>query len=139
MDYEEYYKKYINIFENYVSNYNKEDALIEKKRTHSYRVAIHAAKIAQSINLNQEQIDIAKDKESRLSNIKYQDLEDDRSERPGIKFADSDLIGIPLRIVIGKKITEGILEIKIRETGETIELNIDDLEMKIKDIYTSIK
>lgn len=30
MDYEEYYKKYINIFENYVSNYNKEDALIEK-------------------------------------------------------------------------------------------------------------
>lgn len=59
MDYQEYYKKYINIFENYVSNYNKEDALIEKKRTHSYRVAIHAAKIAQSINLNQEQIDIA--------------------------------------------------------------------------------
>ena len=59
MDYKEYYKKYINIFENYVSNYNKEDTLIEKKRTHSYRVAIHAAKIAQSINLNQEQIDIA--------------------------------------------------------------------------------
>lgn len=59
MDYEEYYKKYINIFENYVSNYNKEDVLIEKKRTHSYRVAIHAAKIAQSIDLNQEQIDIA--------------------------------------------------------------------------------
>lgn len=59
MDYQEYYKKYINIFENYVSNYNKEDVLIEKKRTHSYRVAIHAAKIAQSINLNQEQIDIA--------------------------------------------------------------------------------
>lgn len=88
---------------------------------------------------NQEQIDIANDIESRLSNIGYQVLVDDRSERPGIKFADSDLIGIPLRIVIGKKITEGILEIKIRETGETIELNIDDLEMKIKDIYTSIK
>ena len=88
---------------------------------------------------NQEQIDIANYIESRLSNIGYQVLVDDRSERPGIKFADSDLIGIPLRIVIGKKITEGILEIKIRETGETIELNIDDLEMKIKDIYTSIK
>lgn len=88
---------------------------------------------------NQEQIDIANDIESRLSNIGYQVLVDDRSERPGIKFADSDLIGIPLRIVIGKKITEGILEIKIRETGETIELNIDDLEMKINDIYTSIK
>ena len=59
MDYEDYYKKYIKIFEDYVSKYNKEDALIEKKRTHSYRVALHAAKIAESLNLEQEQIDIA--------------------------------------------------------------------------------
>ena len=34
MDYKEYYRKYITIFEDYVSKYNKEDALIEKKRTH---------------------------------------------------------------------------------------------------------
>ena len=59
MDYKEYYRKYITIFEDYVSKYNKEDALIEKKRTHSYRVALHAAKIAESLNLEQEQIDIA--------------------------------------------------------------------------------
>ena len=59
MDYEKYYRKYITIFEDYVSKYNKEDALIEKKRTHSYRVALHAAKIAESLNLEQEQIDIA--------------------------------------------------------------------------------
>lgn len=59
MDYKEYYKKYINIFEEYVSRYNTQDPLIELKRTHSYRVAVHAANIAKSIKLEQEQIDIA--------------------------------------------------------------------------------
>ncbi len=59
MNYEEYYKKYIKIFEEYVSKYDRNDALIELKRTHSYRVAIHAAKIAESLKLEQKQIDIA--------------------------------------------------------------------------------
>lgn len=59
MNYKEYYKKYIDIFEDYVSKYNTQDQLIEKKRTHSYRVAFHAANIAKSIKLEQEQIDIA--------------------------------------------------------------------------------
>ena len=59
MDYEDYYKKYINIFEEYVSRYNTQDRLIELKRTHSYRVAVHAANIAKSIKLEQEQVDIA--------------------------------------------------------------------------------
>ena len=59
MNYKEYCKKYIDIFEDYVSNYNTQDPLIELKRTHSYRVAFHAANIAKSIKLEQEQIDIA--------------------------------------------------------------------------------
>ncbi len=59
MNYEEYYKKYIMIFEDYVSQYDKTDRLIELKRAHSHRVAVHAAKIAESLKLEQEQIDIA--------------------------------------------------------------------------------
>ena len=59
MDYENYYKKYIEIFNNYVSTYDDSDSMIDRKRTHSYRVAIHAAKIAQSLGLTQEQIDIS--------------------------------------------------------------------------------
>ena len=44
---------------------------------------------------------------------------DDRDERAGVKFKDADLIGIPLRVTIGKKVlTDGVVEVKIRKTGE---------------------
>jgi prolyl-tRNA synthetase len=54
-------------------------------------------------------------------------LYDDRDERPGVKFADSDLIGLPVRITVGKKASEDIVEIKIRKTGETLEVNFEKL------------
>ena len=48
-------------------------------------------------------------------------LLDDRKERPGVKFKDADLLGIPLRIVVGKRLKEkDEVEIRIRATGETI-------------------
>lgn len=43
---------------------------------------------------------------------------DDRDERAGVKFKDADLIGFPYRITVGKTISEGLVELKIRETGE---------------------
>ncbi len=43
---------------------------------------------------------------------------DDRDERPGVKFKDADLIGFPYRITVGKTISEGLVEYKVRETGE---------------------
>lgn len=51
---------------------------------------------------------------------------DDRNERPGVKFKDADLVGIPVRITIGKKIGEGIVEYKLRKSGELTELGIAD-------------
>ncbi|MBC1908102.1 proline--tRNA ligase, partial [Listeria booriae] len=54
-------------------------------------------------------------------------LIDDRSERAGVKFADADLIGLPIRITVGKKAAEGIVEVKIRKTGEMIEVRQDEL------------
>ncbi|MCF0118135.1 MAG: proline--tRNA ligase, partial [Limosilactobacillus mucosae] len=53
---------------------------------------------------------------------------DDRKERPGVKFADADLIGLPLRVTVGKKASEGIVEVKIRKTGETIEIKQEEIE-----------
>lgn len=47
---------------------------------------------------------------------------DDRDERPGVKFNDADLIGYPLQIVVGKKAAEGIVELKVRHSGEKLEL-----------------
>lgn len=54
-------------------------------------------------------------------------LMDDRAERPGVKFADSDLIGIPVRVTVGKKASEGIVEVKVRKTGEMLEVHKDEL------------
>ena len=45
-------------------------------------------------------------------------LIDDRDERAGVKFKDADLIGIPIRITVGKTVTEGLVEYKLRMTGE---------------------
>jgi len=51
---------------------------------------------------------------------------DDRKERPGVKFADADLIGYPMQLVLGGKgLKNGIVEAKDRKTGERIELPLD--------------
>jgi prolyl-tRNA synthetase len=52
---------------------------------------------------------------------------DDRDERPGIKFKDADLIGVPLRVTVGeKKVVKGLVELKNRRTGETKDVKIKD-------------
>lgn len=65
---------------------------------------------------------------------------DDRSERPGVKFKDADLIGYPLRIVVGPKtLKEGQLEIKIRRTGEVRMLPLDsDYIAAVRDILKEL-
>jgi prolyl-tRNA synthetase len=60
---------------------------------------------------------------------------DDRDERPGIKFKDADLIGIPLRVNVGKNFSkDGQVEIKIRSTGETLSFSAEDAPEKIKSL-----
>lgn len=84
--------------------------------------------------------------QSKLSETLYQELQknrfevlfDDRQERAGVKFADSDLIGLPIRITVGKKATEGIIEIKVRKTSEVIEVHKDELMDKITSILHTL-
>ncbi|MBH0229309.1 proline--tRNA ligase [Halobacillus yeomjeoni] len=64
-------------------------------------------------------------------------LYDDRKERAGVKFADSDLFGVPVRITVGKKASEGIVEVKERSTGEQDELDQSEIVDYIKNWYTS--
>jgi len=66
-------------------------------------------------------------------------LLDDRKERAGVKFKDSDLIGIPLRITIGAKAREGMAEIKVRSSGESFEVKIEDVKEKIVSLLDQIK
>lgn len=80
----------------------------------------------------QDQKDLAQSVETMLEQAGYSVLLDDRNERPGVKFADSDLIGIPMRITVGKKAEDGIVEIKLRKTGETLEVKQEELINSIK-------
>jgi len=59
---------------------------------------------------------------------------DDRDERPGFKFKDADLIGFPFKVICGKKAAEGIVELKIRKTGETFEISKDEVISKVREL-----
>ena len=59
-------------------------------------------------------------------------LLDDRKERAGVKFKDADLIGIPVRIVVGKKAGDGVLEYKERKMENAVEISVDEALSKVQ-------
>ena len=61
-------------------------------------------------------------------------LLDDRDERPGVKFKDADLVGIPYRINVGKKVTEGKVELVTRSTRKSEDANIARIEDQFKQL-----
>ncbi|MDP8266098.1 MAG: proline--tRNA ligase [Candidatus Aceula meridiana] len=80
-------------------------------------------------------LQLAYDYEKELSQSGIDVLTDDREESPGKKFNDADLIGIPYRIMIGKRMfAEGKVEIKDRRTGEVIVVAKEDAVKKMKEI-----
>ncbi|WP_062805089.1 proline--tRNA ligase [Enterococcus pernyi] len=80
------------------------------------------------MNLKDEfQTNLTNEVEKAMNEAGYQVLVDDRNERAGVKFADSDLIGCPIRITVGKKAVDGIVEVKIKKTGEMVEVRKEEL------------
>ena len=80
------------------------------------------------VNVKDEESLALTDKiEESLVGAGYEVLVDDRNERVGVKFSDSDLIGLPIRVTVGKKAAEGIVEVKIKASGDTIEVHADNL------------
>src|SRR6266568_2226024 len=68
-----------------------------------------------------------------LEKLGIEVLFDDRDERPGVKFKDNDLIGIPIRIVVGSKgLAEGKVEVKVRSTGEILSLSLEEVAETVK-------
>jgi len=65
-------------------------------------------------------VDIA----SRLEHAGFDVILDDRNERPGVKFKDADLVGIPYRVTVGNKVTEGTVEVVLRSTREVRDVTI---------------
>jgi prolyl-tRNA synthetase len=76
--------------------------------------------------------EIAEEAAKALSDAGYDVLLDDRDQRPGEKFADADLIGIPIRITAGKKsLEDGAVDVKDRATGVERRVNVADLGKEI--------
>ncbi len=80
------------------------------------------------INLkNDEQREAAETIYEALRSDSVDVLFDDRAERAGVKFKDAELIGIPFRITIGKRITEGMVELSERSTGESVDVKLEEI------------
>ncbi|AIC94799.1 proline--tRNA ligase [Shouchella lehensis] len=86
-------------------------------------------------------LNVKNEEQQALAEAIYTDLKqagidvlfDDRGERAGVKFKDADLIGLPVRIAVGKRAGEGIVEVKVRKTGEQLELSKEDLVQWVKE------
>jgi prolyl-tRNA synthetase len=76
---------------------------------------------------NKDQANVAEELYEKLSREGIEVLFDDRMERAGVKFKDADLIGVPVRIIVGAKAKEGTVEIKLRRTGESSQISAEDV------------
>ncbi|KMK77247.1 proline--tRNA ligase [Alkalihalobacillus pseudalcaliphilus] len=88
---------------------------------------------------NAEQKELADHLYELLKSKGYQVLYDDRPERAGVKFKDADLIGIPIRLSVGKKANEGIVELKIRKEGEMEEVALQEIEEALANKVLELK
>lgn len=80
---------------------------------------------------DEEQNNLSEELYNKLQSRGVEVLLDDRRDRAGVKFADRDLIGIPLRITVGKKAGERVVEFSTRREGENSEITADEAIEKI--------
>jgi prolyl-tRNA synthetase len=81
--------------------------------------------------LDETVMNIAQNMYEKLIEANVEVILDDRNERAGVKFNDADLIGIPIRINIGRKAAEGLVEFKLRSGNEAITMPVDEALEKI--------
>jgi prolyl-tRNA synthetase len=80
------------------------------------------------VNVKDEAVKTAaEDIARRLEAAGFDVILDDRDERPGVKFKDADLVGIPFRITVGKKVTEGTVEVVLRSTREVRDVTLSEV------------
>ena len=92
------------------------------------------------VNINdEEQMKIANELYTAFQKAGIEVLMDDRDERAGVKFKDSELIGFPIRITVGKTISEGLVEYKTRKDGVLSKLTPQDAVKKaIADVKENV-
>lgn len=90
------------------------------------------------VNLNNEvQKQLAEELYAVLKSYRYDVLYDDRAERPGVKFADSELIGLPVRIIVGKRAEEGIVEVTFRHNEDSTDWQKEEVLEKLQSFFSA--
>lgn len=109
-----------------VEQHHDEDGIIWPMSVAPYHL------IVTCVNTKDEvQVNLSEKIYKEFSDLGLEVLLDDRNERPGVKFKDRDLIGIPLRVTVGKKASEDIVEFSTRKDKINEELSIIELKNRI--------
>ncbi|MCL4442373.1 MAG: proline--tRNA ligase [Firmicutes bacterium] len=88
---------------------------------------------------DENQMKLAETLYQELNRAGVESVLDDRLERPGVKFKDADLIGYPLRIVVGNKaVEEGVVEIRRRRSGQTDLISLSEAVEKVREILPTL-
>ena len=112
-----------------VEQNNDEKGIIWPISIAPYKVAIVVVSTKDELQMN-----IASKIYNELTNLGIDTIFDDRDERVGVKFNDIDLIGIPIRITVGKKVIDNLVEFKMRNSDQVEDLNVEEIIDKIKNI-----
>lgn len=110
-----------------IEQHYDENGIIWPMAVAPYKVIIMPANVK-----NEEQMKAAEKIYEDLKSRGIDVLLDDRNERVGVKFKDSDLIGIPIRVTVGKKIIEDIVEFKLRKNQDIEEVKIEEIVSRIE-------
>ncbi len=116
-----------------VEQNNDEKGIIWPINVAPYKVAIIVIN-----SKDEKQNEVGEKLYNTLNELGIDTLIDDRNERPGVKFNDIDLIGIPIRITVGKKINDNLVEVKLRTEDNSIEVNIENVIDEIKNIIEKL-
>lgn len=110
-----------------IEQHHDENGIIWPMAVAPYKVIIMPANVK-----DEEQMKMADKIYEELKSRGIDVLLDDRNERVGVKFKDSDLIGIPIRVTVGKKIVEDIVEFKLRKNQDIEEVKIEAIVSRIE-------
>ncbi|MGM9972635.1 MAG: proline--tRNA ligase [Clostridiaceae bacterium] len=113
-----------------IEQHHDENGIIWPLSIAPYKVAIVVA-----VSKNADQMKAAEELYNELRMRKLDVILDDRDERAGVKFKDADLMGTPIRITIGKKISEGLVEFKLRNSDELEVISLDQVYNRIIEEY----
>ena len=113
-----------------IEQHNDENGIVWPLSVAPYHVSVIPVNVK-----DEEQIKVAEELYNSLKELGVEVLMDDRNERAGVKFKDSEIMGIPMRVTVGKKISEGAVEFKLRAGGDNEVIKIEDVCNRVKALF----